>query len=122
MRVDGASASHRRQEAPVRGQPARLSTRCSSCTCATGSSTTARSKLERARFDRYVASIADAPVDGASRDEQIAFWLNAYDALVLQTVIDHYPIAAAIDGYPARSIRQIPGAFERLPHRVGGRS
>jgi hypothetical protein len=78
-------------------------------------------KLERARFDRYFASIADAPVDSASRDEQLAFWLNAYDALVLKTVIDHYPIARRSTEYPDRSIRQIPGAFERLQHRVGGR-
>jgi hypothetical protein len=28
----------------------------------------------------------------ATRDEQLAFWLNAYDALVLRTVADHYPI------------------------------
>ena len=58
----------------------------------------------------------------APRDEQIAFWLNAYNALVLQTVIDHYPIPQRTPDYPAHSIRQIPGAFERLPHRVAGRT
>ena len=35
------------------------------------------------------------PVESAPRNEQIAFWLNAYNALVLQTVIDHYPIPCA---------------------------
>ena len=43
----------------------------------------------------------------------MAFWLNAYNALVLKTVVDHYPIPGASAGYPAKSIRQIPGAFER---------
>ena len=57
-----------------------------------------------------------------SRDEQIAFWLNAYNALVLRTVIDHYPIQGHAPAYPPKSIRQIPGAFERLPHRVAGRT
>ena len=52
----------------------------------------------------------------------MAFWLNAYNALVLQTVIDHYPIARGSKTYPPHSIRQIPGAFERLTHRVGGRT
>ena len=61
-------------------------------------------------------------VDSGPRDEQIAFWLNAYNALVLQTVIDHYPIPQRSNEYPAESIRQIPGAFERLPHRVAGRT
>jgi len=79
-------------------------------------------KIERARFDTYVNSLADVPVDSLSRDEQLAFWLNTYDALVLRTVIDRYPIQGSSPQYPARSIRQIPGAFERLSHRVAGRS
>ena len=41
---------------------------------------------------------------------------------MLRTVIDHYPIPARSPQYPARSIRQIPGAFERLTHRVAGRT
>jgi len=79
-------------------------------------------KIERARFDTYVNSLADVPVDSLSRDEQLAFWLNTYNALVLRTVIDRYPIQGRSPQYPARSIRQIPGAFERLSHRVAGRS
>ena len=31
----------------------------------------------------------------------MAFWLNAYNALVLQTVIDHYPIGQRSKDYPA---------------------
>jgi hypothetical protein len=78
-------------------------------------------KLDRARLDRYVASLADTAVDSSSREERLAFWLNAYDALVLKTVIDHYPSPRLSKEYPDRSIRQIPGAFERLQHRVGRR-
>ena len=78
-------------------------------------------KSDRARLDGYVNQLATASVDALSRDEQIAFWLNAYDALVLKTVIDHYPIQARSADYPAKSIRQIPGAFERVTHRVAGR-
>jgi hypothetical protein len=76
---------------------------------------------ERARLDAYVNSIANGPVDAAPRDEQIAFWINAYNALVLKTVVDHYPIAQRTAEYPKGSIRQIPGAFERTVHRVAGR-
>src|SRR5947207_11016362 len=70
-------------------------------------------KLERAKFDAYVATLAGVSIESAPRDEQLAFWLNAYNAIVLQTVIDHYPIAQRSSQYPAHSIRQIPGAFER---------
>src|SRR3954465_3842703 len=79
-------------------------------------------KSDRRALDGYVAALERTSLDGWSRDEQVAFWLNAYDALVLRTVIDRYPIAGASKEYPARSIRQIPGAFERAAHRVAGRS
>lgn len=77
-------------------------------------------KSDRGKLDAYVNSLADVNVGSSSREAQVAFWLNAYDALVLRTVIDHYPIATRTKEYPPRSIRQIPGAFERLTHRVGG--
>jgi hypothetical protein len=79
-------------------------------------------KLERAKLDGYVTALATDSIDSRSRDERLAFWLNAYNALVLRTVIDHYPIQGRSAAYPPRSIRQIPGAFERLPHRVAGRT
>src|SRR5580765_7557235 len=77
-------------------------------------------KAERGKLDGFVTQQATASVDALSREEQMAFWLNAYNALVLKTVVDHYPIAGASSAYPQKSIRQISGAFERLPHRVAG--
>src|SRR5882672_1389034 len=79
-------------------------------------------KSDRGRLDAYVASLTAAPVAQQPRDTQLAFWLNAYDALVLRTVADHYPIQPRSKEYPPKSIRQIPGAFERLTHRVAGRT
>ena len=79
-------------------------------------------KSERGKLDGYVAQLAGASVDKSPQAEQIAFWLNAYNALVLKTVADHYPIQGHSAEYPAKSIRQIPGAFERTTHRVAGRT
>lgn len=79
-------------------------------------------RLERGVLDRYVASLENGLGSSASRDEQVAFWLNAYNALVLRTVIDHYPIEPRVDDLPSNSIRQIPGAFDRTSHRVAGQS
>jgi hypothetical protein len=79
-------------------------------------------KSDRRRLDGYVAQLANVKVDGLTRNEQIAFWLNAYNALVLRTVVDHYPTPRRSADYPQRSIRQTPGAFERLTHRVAGRT
>ena len=79
-------------------------------------------KSDRAKLDGFVSQLATASVDNLPRDQQIAFWLNAYNALVLRTVADHYPIQGRSKEYPAKSIRQIAGAFERLTHRVAGRT
>lgn len=81
---------------------------------------------ERARLSRYVASL-DAPAitSGYAKwpdDQKKAFWLNAYNALVLQTVVNNYPIHGRSQMYPPNSIRQIPGAFEKTMHRVAGQS
>ena len=78
-------------------------------------------RSERAKLDGYVGQLATVDVNKLSKAEQIAFWLNAYNALVLRTVIDHYPVPQRVADYPQHSIRQIPGAFERLPHAVAGR-
>lgn len=79
-------------------------------------------KAERATLDRYVQSM-DVPgqtLAGWTEAERKAFWLNAYNALLLRTVIDAYPIRGTGTDYPRNSIRQIPGAFDKTTHRVGG--
>jgi hypothetical protein len=81
-------------------------------------------RSDRGRLDRYAASLNVAPdvYESWPREQKMAFWLNAYNAFVLQTVIDHYPIRGSSKSYPANSVRQIPGAFEQAKHRVAGRS
>ena len=79
---------------------------------------------DRARLDRYVASlnVSSGVYEGWTREQQMAFWVNAYNAFVLQTVVNHYPIRGRSDAYPPSSIRQIPGAFDATAHRAAGRS
>ncbi len=78
---------------------------------------------ERARLDSYLSGL-DLPAaayDGWSLETQKAFWLNAYNALVLRTVVNAYPIRGRSSDYPANSIRHVPGAFDRK-HRLAGRA
>jgi hypothetical protein len=81
-------------------------------------------KSARAPFDRYLAAlnVPRTVVEGWPRAQQLAFWINAYNAFVIDTVLDHYPIRGNASGYPASSVRQIPGAFDTRPHRAGGRT
>jgi hypothetical protein len=82
-------------------------------------------KSDRRRLDGYVAALNGPQARGIDRlphDEQMAFWLNAYNALVLATVVDNYPIRGRAANYPSTSIRQIPGAFDKTTHMVAGRA
>ncbi len=78
----------------------------------------------RGALDRYVASlnVSTAVYGGWSREAKMAFWVNAYNAFVLQTVIARYPIRGTSADYPASSIRQIAGAFDQAKHRAAGRT
>ena len=82
-------------------------------------------RSDRGRLDRYIAALNGAVAAEhakGSPGQQRALWINAYNALVLRTVIDHFPIRGKAAAFPSVSIRQIPGAFDRLTHRVAGRS
>ena len=67
-------------------------------------------------------NVTPAAYGAWSRAEQVAFWLNAYNAIVLRTIINAYPIQGKAGTYPAGSIRQIPGAFEQAKHRLACRT
>lgn len=85
---------------------------------------------QRLDLDRYLEQLArtsPADLDLLSRDERLAFWVNAYNACALRLVIDHYPIEpgqgnaarkAQLAGVPANSVRQIPDARTRQFCRV----
>jgi hypothetical protein len=81
-------------------------------------------RSERGRIDRYVASLNVPAATYATwpREQQMAYWINAYNAFVVKTVIDAYPIRGKSASYPAISIRQVPGAFEQIRHRAAGRA
>jgi hypothetical protein len=52
---------------------------------------------DRAALDDYVATLAGIPVSDYGRDEQFAYWVNLYNALTVQVVLDHYPVDSILD-------------------------
>jgi hypothetical protein len=66
----------------------------------------------------FLATLAAAtpPGDAASRDERLAFWINAYNALAIDVVVKHQPIASIRD---AGSLLQ--PVWKRPAGTVGGR-
>jgi hypothetical protein len=52
---------------------------------------------DRERLERYIASLASERLDLYARDEQLAYWINLYNALVVREVLDHYPLGSVRD-------------------------
>ncbi|HEX6114491.1 MAG TPA: DUF547 domain-containing protein [Geminicoccaceae bacterium] len=52
---------------------------------------------DRALLENYVARLGGLPISRYSRPEQMAYWINLYNALVVRLVVDHYPIASIRD-------------------------
>jgi hypothetical protein len=60
-----------------------------------------------ADLDAFLASVASMP-----ESEPLYAWLDAYNAIVVKSIVLRYPL---------RSVRDVPGFFDRARHRVAGR-
>ncbi|MFK7930766.1 MAG: DUF547 domain-containing protein, partial [Myxococcota bacterium] len=49
------------------------------------------------KLDAYVASLAQAPVDTFDKNQKLAFWVNAYNAITLAIVVDNPQIKSIRD-------------------------
>ena len=52
------------------------------------------SPADKAALKQYIARLADLPIDSYNRDEQFAYWVNLYNALTTDVLLDHYPVAS----------------------------
>ncbi len=64
------------------------------------------SKDDGRRLDSYIAKMSRIDPRGYNRAEQKAYWMNLYNALVVQLVVKNYPV---------KSINEIGGLFQRGP-------
>lgn len=84
-------------------------------------------KQDHKQLDDFLLLMAhlDRKTNRAWDDKaKIAFWINAYNALTLKVIINHYPIQAGVLkslAYPKNSIRQIPGVWDKIQFLVMGK-
>lgn len=64
---------------------------------------------DRSLLDGYLDALAAIPVRGHNRDQQMAYWINLYNALTLSVILDHYPVETI------RDIDISPGFFSNGP-------
>jgi len=61
------------------------------------------------QLDSYLASLAATSISSHSRPEQMAYWINLYNALTVKVILDHYPLDSI------RDIDISPGLFSDGP-------
>ncbi len=55
------------------------------------------SPADRAALEAYVRGMTAVPVDSLTRNEQLAYWINLYNALTVQVVLAHHPVESIRD-------------------------
>lgn len=72
-----------------------------------------RSAGDLIRYTQTLSLMSPAAYQQWSSSEKIAFWINAYNALTLKSIIEKYPVD---------SIKKISGVWNRKTHQVMGKS
>ncbi|MCG9134308.1 DUF547 domain-containing protein [Candidatus Poribacteria bacterium] len=73
-------------------------------------------KANPEKLEAYLDLLAVANPTELSYNGQLVFWVNAYNALVIKGVIDHYPTTSV------RKVKWFNGFFSRLKFRVAGKT
>ncbi len=73
------------------------------------------------RYLAELAAITPEEYEKFSENEKKALWINAYNALIIKIVLDHYPIHGTKSYYPPNSARQIPNLWDDYHYKVAGR-
>ncbi len=54
-------------------------------------------RTDRGLLDAYLARTAGANLAGWSGDERKAFWINVYNARMVEIILDHWPLESVLD-------------------------
>lgn len=66
-------------------------------------------EADRQALAAYLSHLQSVPISRYSRDEQLAYWINLYNALTMKVVLDHHPVDSI------RDIAISPGLFSVGP-------
>lgn len=70
-------------------------------------------KAAPSELNDLVSMVGSYSLSGKSKSEAKAFWINAYNILVIKNVVNHYPISKPLD---------VPGFFDKIKMKIAGSS
>lgn len=70
-------------------------------------------KNQREDLDNYIASLTDnVPTESWTKEEKLAYWINAYNALTIDLILRNYPL---------KSIKDIKDPWDQRLWKFGGK-
>lgn len=86
---------------------------------------------DRRGLSEYLNTLAATSTSTLRRDEQLAYWINVYNALTVKVILDHYPVASIRDidispglfangpwGKALISVEGVPLSLNDIEHRI----
>lgn len=84
---------------------------------------------EREKLRGYISAISKLPISEYRRAEQQAFWVNLYNALTVQLVLEHFPVESITDiphglfafgpwDKPLTEVEGLPLTLGDIEHRI----
>lgn len=71
-------------------------------------------KTNVSALDKYLGYLSqNVPASTASKNERLAFWINAYNANTIKLIVDNYPVNSIMDLYGGK-------AFDKKWIKIGG--
>ncbi|MFC3880586.1 DUF547 domain-containing protein [Algoriphagus namhaensis] len=77
---------------------------------------------EKAKLEEYLNLISNNAPDRStwSKDEQLAYWINAYNAFTVKLIVDNYPVKSIRDLGPSLKIPLIKDVWHYKFFKIGG--
>ncbi|MBD1396844.1 DUF547 domain-containing protein [Pontibacter sp. JH31] len=78
---------------------------------------------DKANLQRYLNSISNNPPDKKtwSETEQLAYWINAYNAFTVKLIIDNYPLKSIQDLHPTLKVPGVNTVWHKKFFKIGGK-
>lgn len=78
-------------------------------------------KQDAAKLDAYLKVLSDcSPAKDWTKEERLAYWINAYNAFTVKLIIDHYPVKSIKDIGPKLAIPMVNSVWDAKFFKIGG--
>lgn len=78
-------------------------------------------KQDAALLNTYLNTLSDCPPSTDwTKEERLAYWINAYNAFTVKLIIDHYPVKSIKDIGPKLAIPLVNSVWDVKFFKIGG--